>query len=595
MSISSVSVVLPAVPSIWITQIASKASSSAPAAATAAATVDTVAISQRAKQFLSAAAVAAPDGLSQPDAVTQAISVLNTTDGSASVDDQIQAYALTVNFVHGPMTDTSHAFDPSKAGAMVALVDSPFSQHVQQVLNQVDAQKEMWSNPTNGNQPANALDRSLATFNALSATDQQIYVSTSNLRLQMMGRSPIGTADDYRANQGAQADVDRALQAIMSDPAYATALGKTTNAVAEQVMGLPQNFGNRVADLGALAAAAGDQATVTLVKLAQGSSGETADWTQEAQAYLAANGPPPAPVQTASTESDYSGSFYGFGGMSNAYGGNQAPAGYQAPDGKTLVAALAATWDTTGKVSVTDQTAAEQTLQENFLFRQNIYSPVSIAFNKFANGISPFQQKADAAAANFFWNPAVMTAASGNTDPQPSQTELGLLNALPLEQQQLVFAGFGLNVRNRVYEGYKMVYAATLDDWKTQLAERAVTLHAAYLADPASASAANATASTTTAVSGATAASIAQFNASAKDAAKALSILTAPASNSSNAAIALTVLRSAAKATTTVKAANDKSTGDATVSLARSLVRETPSATSKLPAHNTGDKVSVTT
>ena len=533
---------------------------------------------------MSAAAVAAPDGLSQPDAVTQAISVLNTTDGSASVDDQIQAYALTVNFVHGPMTDTSHAFDPSKAGAMVALVDSPFSQHVQQVLNQVDAQKEMWSNPTNGNQPANALDRSLATFNALSATDQQIYVSTSNLRLQMMGRSPIGTADDYRANQGAQADVDRALQAIMSDPAYATALGKTTNAVAEQVMGLPQNFGNRVADLGALAAAAGDQATVTLVKLAQGSSGETADWTQEAQAYLAANGPPPAPVQTASSVDQYS-----FNRLSNAFGKLQAPAGYQPADGKTLVAALASTWDTTGKISVTARTLAQQTLEENFLFRKDIYCPGSMAI--FSLVTSPFEKQRAAAASHFFWSPAVQSAASGNADPQPSQTKLGLLNALPLEQQQLIFAGADLNIPNRNYEGDKMVYAATLDDWKAQLAHQAVANHAAYLADQASAGAAAATASTTTAVSTSIAASVARFNASAMDAAKALAILTAPTSNSSDAAVALTVLQNEVKATVT---ANSKNTSGATVSPIKSSVTEKPSATNKSAAYRSGDNVSVT-
>ena len=395
-TVSSVSVAAPAVSSIGLTQ--NVASSGAPAVATpAAAAVDTVTLSPAAQQSLAAATVAKPDVASEPDAITQAISVLNTTDGSVSVGDQLQAYALTVNFVNGPMIDVDHVFDPSKADAMVALLDSPFSQHVQQVLNQVDAPKEMWADFTNGNQPANALDSSLATFSTLSATDQQIYIGANNLRLQMMGGpAPFATADDYSANQEAQAGVDRALQAAMSHPAYATALSKTTNAVSEQICGVPQNFGNRITDLGVLAAASGDQATVALVALAQSKQANTTDWTQQVQAYFADNGPPPAAVPTASTDDQYA-----FNGLSNAYGKLQAPAGYQAPDGKTLVAALAATWDTTGTVSVIDQIAAEQTLEENRLFSQNIYSPASAAV--FDLGASSFEQKRAAAASGFFW------------------------------------------------------------------------------------------------------------------------------------------------------------------------------------------------
>jgi hypothetical protein len=253
------------------------------------------------------------------------------------------------------------------------------------------------------------------------------------------------SADDYRANQEAHANVERALQATMSDPAYATALTETTNAVSEQSMGLPQNFGNRIDDLAVIAAAAGDQATMTLINLARSNQGSTADWTRQAQAYFADNGPPPASVPTALAGDQNSPSVYGSSGTSNAYGKLQAPAGYQVPDGVTLVAALSATWDTTGKRSVTDRTAAEQTLEDNFLFRQDIYSPASMAvFGSL--GISPFEQQTQAAAADFFWNLAVMAATSGNTDPQPSQTELGQLNALPFEQQPLIFAAADKNV-----------------------------------------------------------------------------------------------------------------------------------------------------
>jgi hypothetical protein len=483
------------------------------AVALSGAAVDTITLSQGAQQFLSAAAAGPPDAASQLDAVLKAIAVLNNTDGSVSVGDQLQAYDLTVNFVKGPI-GSSNVFDPSKIEAMVALLDSPFAQHVQQVLNQVDAPKELYANFTDGNQAANALDRSLAAFNALPASDQAIYVREG---------TSFRSADAYRANQEASADVDRALQAAMANPAYATALTKATNAVAGQAIDLPQTFGNRVANLGVLAAAAGDQATMTLVRLAQNPG--TPDWPRQVQAYFAANGPPPLAVPTESTADGYS------GGTSNAYGKIAAPAGYQAPDGKTLVAALAATWDTTGKLSVPDQTAAQQTLDENFLFNQNANSPASVAVLD-SLGVSPFEQRTQAAAAAFFWNPAVMSAASGKTDPPPAQTEAGLLNALPLEQQQLIFAGAGINVPNRDHADYKT--AATLDDWKAQLAQKAATNHAAHVADPASAGETHAS----------TAAGIASTGA-----ATTLFILTSPKSTVSAAELALVMLYNAARAT----------------------------------------------
>ena len=275
--------------------------------------------------------------------------------------------------------------------------------------------------------------------------------------------------------------------------------------------------------------------------------------------------------------------------MSNAYGTNQVPVGYQAPDGKTLVAALAATWDTTGKVSVTDQTVAEQTLQENFLFNRTKASFAVLG----GLGESPFEKQTNAAATEFFWSPSVQSAFSGNTDPPPSQTVPGLLNALPIEQQQLVFAGSGMNVRNRDYEGYKMVYAATLDDWKTRLAQQAVTNHTAYLADQAAASATPA-ASITPAVSASAAARIASSEATARAAAKALATLTSPRANGSGAQVALTLLRSAAKAAALAKAVNYKNTHAAVVSLTKTSASKTPEATNGQPTHRVRSMVNVT-
>jgi hypothetical protein len=126
MPISIVAATLPVGSSIGLAQATNAASASAPAAATLSTTPgDTVTLSQGAQQFLSAVPVAPPGGSSQPDAIAQAIAVLNTADGSVSVDDQLQAYDLTVNFAKGATANSSNVFDPSKTDAMVALLDSP--------------------------------------------------------------------------------------------------------------------------------------------------------------------------------------------------------------------------------------------------------------------------------------------------------------------------------------------------------------------------------------------------------------------------------------------------------------------------------------
>jgi hypothetical protein len=137
LGISSAAVVVPGVLSTGSTlaTTSSKPDTDTPASAP----VDTVALSPEAQQSLATATVPPSDVSSLPDAITQAISDLNNTDGSVSVDAQLQAYDLTVNFVSGggTATDPGIAYDPSKTDAMVALLGSPFAQHVQQVLDTV--------------------------------------------------------------------------------------------------------------------------------------------------------------------------------------------------------------------------------------------------------------------------------------------------------------------------------------------------------------------------------------------------------------------------------------------------------------------------
>ena len=176
---------------------------------------------------------------------------------------------------------------------MTTLYDSPFAQHAQQLLNKIGSIFD-WSATADGNAEAASVDNALSAFDALSATDQQIYVGAIGLQHQMVsGEAPITTVDDYRANLEAQANVDRALQAAVSSPAYASAIANAPDAQAARVMGVTQGLYNKRDDLADLAAAAGDKATMALVKLTQ-TTPDTVDWTQQVQAYFTKYGPPPA-------------------------------------------------------------------------------------------------------------------------------------------------------------------------------------------------------------------------------------------------------------------------------------------------------------
>lgn len=579
MSISSVSVALTAAPSIGvISPLTEAASSGVPAAAAlAAAPVDTVTLSPAAQQSLASATVASTDGAAPPDALTQAIAALNDTSGSVSVADQLQAYGVAANFVQGPQVTAFEAnwvpgqsaafpqedYNAAKGDAIVALIDSPFAQHAQQLLNQVGAA----TNPTasNGDEMADSIDSGLTAFNSLSATDQQIYLGTTNLLNQLGGsKTPLATVADYQANQEAQANLQRALQAALTNPVYATAIARQL--AQPETPGLEYSSDDNIKDLGSIAAAAGDQATVALVKLQQSSYGQvvhSAEWTQQVQSYFAQYGPPPAAVPTASTGSVLASPV-------------TASPGTPPPDSKAIVAALAAIWDTTGRLSVMDQAAAQQTVT-NWAISGNGDGGYGVA--KAAAGdllFSPFQDQVNAASADFFWNPTVMTAMGGNTT-DPSQSVVALLDKLPQQQQELIFLGNSYGLTD-------------INAWKAELANNEAMWTAYNAANPGT----NSPTPSSQPVSGSDAASIASSAATASAAAKALAALISPKSDFSGAEVALVLMQNAAKATATAKAANYQSTSDATVSSIESSASGISGATNQPTAHKMGDTFSVT-
>ena len=413
-------------------------SSSSPSEPALAASIappgDTVVLSPAAQQILAGSVVAPPNGSPAPGdtAVQQGITALNDTSGKFSVADQLQAYGLVANFVKS-QTGPEAAASASTTDAVTALYDVPFAQHAQQLLNKIGGTFD-WSAGSSGDAKAASIDKALSAFDALSATDQQIYVGAIGLQHQMMsGESPITKTDDYRANLEAQANVDRALQAAMSSPAYASALDKTPDAQSARVLGVTQGFYNKRDDLAGLASAAGDQATTALVKLTQ-TAPDTVSWTQQVQAYFAKYGPPPASSPTASAPVSSSSS-------------PASSSSYQAPDGKRLAAAIAAVNDTTGKAAFTDQASAYRTLMDYGRFGQDAGPARAATFSMLAT--SPFTKQIDAAAQQFFSNPL----GSGSA-------VIALLNKQSSQQQELIFLGAGYG------QGF-----TSLDAWKAQLSE----------------------------------------------------------------------------------------------------------------------------
>ncbi|HEV7386698.1 MAG TPA: hypothetical protein VGN89_17575, partial [Phenylobacterium sp.] len=314
--------------------------------------VDTVTLSDAARQVLdgqapppaASAADPAPSPPSQ-DQIAAAVAALNDTSATASLDDQIKAYALISNLVakgqvlpdKRSLPGTSPAGGMIKASDAQALLASPFSQRLNQVVANVDARKDPGASD-NGYDLANVIDRALANFDTLSADDQRVYVAAKSVYAGLVSQQPPpATVAGYHANQQAQADIDRTLQAAQDNPAYASKIQTNSD-------GARLNFAGRTAALAALAQKAGDPQTAALAQLA-GTDPATDAFTQGAQAYFAKSGPAPGP---------HADTGQGFPQTLRP----QATVGYTPPDAKALMDALAKVDDTSGAVMAKDQVAA---------------------------------------------------------------------------------------------------------------------------------------------------------------------------------------------------------------------------------------------
>jgi hypothetical protein len=397
------------------TSIPQSSAAPAPGAeATANGPADSVSLSPAAQQVLAGAAPPAQDASSRVEiaapSVTQAVAALNDTTGETTLIDQLKAYAQLVTLVSNGQVVSDKAAPSAGTigvGAASAVIDSPFAQRVTQVLDTPGLTRE-WQD--NASDTANAVDRVRAAFQALSADDQQIFVAAKGLNEQLASQAPpITTADGFLANQQAQADALRALQAAMNNPAYHTQI--QTNA-----MGGQNNWiGQRDAML-PLAQAAGDQATVDLIQLTR-TLPETDAWTQSVQAYFAKYGPPPPPSPDT--------------GVPNAPQPQalQPQAGYQTPDAGTLMDALAKLDDKTGAVSNADQLSAYN------LIEAYLRDPDAMGLGRMAVisnwGSSPFMMHSS--------NVADSVTAGVTPDDNVFQQMLDRLNRLSADDQQTYF------------------------------------------------------------------------------------------------------------------------------------------------------------
>jgi hypothetical protein len=310
----------------------------------AATPVDTVSLSADARQALATAPPSIPGQPGNAE-VAAAIAALNDASGKTSLSDQLQAYTLVETVVAKGGAATA----PGGAGldGATALMTSSFARHADQVFDSIHS---MIGATNNWSDLANSRDRSLAAFNALSSSDQQTYVAALGVYTQIDGGvaalapsvAPIATVADYQANQQAQSDVERAVQAAITSPTYAAT-------VAHNVSGGVNDWAGKRDDLATLTQSNGDTQTAALMQLSKTATDSTA-WTQAAQAYFAQYGPAPAPIPDSAGAA--------IPQMLRA----GLPAGYQPPDVATVVTALGAINDTSGKTSEADQLAAYDTV-----------------------------------------------------------------------------------------------------------------------------------------------------------------------------------------------------------------------------------------
>jgi hypothetical protein len=395
------------------------------------------------------AAPATPEASPPPtqDEITAAVAALNDTTGQTSLDDQLKAYALLTNLVaQGQVLQPNFLLPATpppggmiKATDAAALIASPFAVRVDQVVAQVNGQKDA-SGQDNGYDLANTIDKGLAAFNGLSADDQQIYVAATNITNALQSQAaPIASVADYQANQLAQADLDRAVQSAQDNPTYASQI--QTNAV-----GGKNNFASRTSAMVGVAQAAGDQATADLAQLAASASSSAA-FTAAAQAYFAKNGAAPA-------------SHPNTGQYFPPPAGSTAPPGYTPPDATSLMTALAKLDDTAGEVLVGDQISALKLLNGFVASGAGQLSPGALAVVQNAQA-SPYAKRAqdDQAFVEDYLVPG----------EDPYQQMLDHLNSMTPDDQQTYFGQTGSSADGAVM-------FASLDSEKQNLSTRSTVM-----------------------------------------------------------------------------------------------------------------------
>jgi hypothetical protein len=284
---------------------ASKAAASQPAASPPAASsaddqapafADSVSLSLAAKRALTIDAAPAPSSAD----LQQAADLLNNSEGTASVADQIGAFAVLTGFVaDGANLDTPKD-RATVATAGAALYDSTFAKHQQSLLNAVNSRLQSAA----GAETSASLQDALSVFNGFSADDQQIYLGAVNLQA--------------KAAAGGGAD---------AAPAFASAASYSANLQAQVGVHSALEAAN----------AAGTAPPAGLAGLA-GASPNSDAWTAQAQAYFVKAGPPP-PADPGAQHFSTS-------------------AGAAPPTGAALMSALMAVNDDSGRADVQTQLAA---------------------------------------------------------------------------------------------------------------------------------------------------------------------------------------------------------------------------------------------
>jgi hypothetical protein len=233
-STSAVTVLTPILP-----PPAPTATAQDPAAAPSASDpVDTVTLSDQAKQILDGKApppadAAPPAELPPPtqDQIAAAVAALNDTSGKTAVGDQLNAYALLTNVLAKGQVLLDNRLPPAtpppggmmtEAAAQAALVSS-FSQRLNQVVAKVDSQRDPAAKD-DGTDPTTFTGQAATAFNALSADDQQIYVAAKTLSKSLgaadnPGAQPPGgySPPDVKALTDALAKVDTSDGAMAKD------------------------------------------------------------------------------------------------------------------------------------------------------------------------------------------------------------------------------------------------------------------------------------------------------------------------------------------------------------------------------------------